>query len=73
MITKPKEDLKTLQRMLLEYEQAAHQVLQAIERTKQTGNDKNAKLYIATSLIYQKSKSMLRQLEKETDTPNSKP
>jgi hypothetical protein len=61
----------TLQRMLLEYEQAARQVLQAIEHTKQTGNDDNATLYTATSLIHQKSKSILRQLEKETDTPSS--
>ena len=59
----------TLQRMLLEYEQAALEVLREIKRTKRTGNDENAKLYTATSLIHQKSTSMLRQLEKETDTP----
>jgi hypothetical protein len=59
----------TLQRMLLEYEQAALEVLREIKRTKRTGNDENAKLYTATSLIHQKSKSILRQLEKETNTP----
>jgi DNA-binding ferritin-like protein len=57
----------TLKRLLSEYEEAAQEVLKEIKRVKKSGDDNEATLYSASSLIHQKSKSILRQLEKEAD------
>jgi hypothetical protein len=61
----------TLKRMLTEYEAAAQEVLQNIKRVKREGNDDDAALFSATSLIHQKSKSILRQLEKEANAADA--
>ena len=74
--TKPPSALdpqSTLSRMLEESEAAAYDVLHGIAIVRQAGNDNKAILFSAVSLMHQKSKSMLRQLEKETDTPSNKP
>jgi hypothetical protein len=59
----------TFKRLLSEYEEAVKEVLHEIKRVKKTGEDDEATLYGASSLVHQKSKSILRQLEKEAQKP----
>ncbi len=60
----------TFKRLLSEYEEATQEVLREIKRVKKTGEDEEATLYTASSLVHQKSKSILRQLEIEAQKPD---
>ena len=65
------DENSTLGRMLVELKKAALEVIDAIEDVRHYGHDDEAVLYVAASVIHQKSESVMRQLDCDDSKPST--